>query len=72
MTVLGENPGEEYFDVRTLATNADVNTHVAYITGIGLSAADEEATAIIKATETSVVELTGTIASNAYLVVGGW
>lgn len=69
MTVLGENPGEQYFDTPAVAGNGNVQTHVAYIKGIGISSDNAAATGVISGTSSVTV---GAFNTSAYLVVSGW
>ena len=70
MTVLGENPGEEYFDMQKPDAVGTHQTRVAWITGI--SVAGGNADLIVAPSDTSSVTIGGTHTGDTYFLVGGW
>ena len=69
MTVLGENPGEQYFDTPAVSDNATISTHVAYIKGIAIFGEGGAEKGTLSGT--SSVAITG-FSNSAYLIVSGW
>jgi sensor domain CHASE-containing protein len=69
MTVLGENPGEQYFDTPAVTENATISTHVAYIKGIGITSDNAAATSALSGTSSVTI---GAFHTTAEIIVSGW
>ena len=70
MTVLGENPGEEYFDLQKPDATGTFSTQVAWITGIVTGGGNADLTSVLSGT--SSVTIGGTHTTDTYFIVGGW